>query len=144
MAQFPHTQDGWSAGSAHTYLHVNWPCVDPFWTQVATAWLPGSFPSGIIKPALSHKCIHISPYLSSRSLPCWERNRVTWAQPLHCKCFCWPLKQTAWKHKDLRPSPRWLCWQPDKGLCWPGCLGEKREIILFLFNSCFFFYFASP
>lgn len=111
-------------------------------------WLPGSFPSGIIKPALSHKCIHISPYLSSHSLPCWGRNPVTWAQALHCKCFCWPLSNT-----DRMESKIWDPAHVDstdsqtKDSAGQDVWGwkKKRKIISFQLTVVFFFfYFASP
>lgn len=87
-----------------------------FW--VATVRLLDSFPFGIVKPVLSHKCTHISP-LFCRHAAC---PAVKGASNLGAATG---LQMPASEFLHLRlqggseiwdPALRWLHWQPDKRL----------------------------
>lgn len=138
MAQFPCPHDEWNASSANTYLHINWPCMVPFCSWVATVCLLDSFPFRIIKPVLSHECIHISPLFTVTQLALLRENQVTWAQPLDCKCL-----RLSSLHLQLQgnteiwdPAPQWLCWQPNKGGCRRGCLKKKSFLFSYQLVLC--------
>lgn len=131
MAQFSCPHDEWNASSAHTYLHINWPCMVPFCSWVATVRLLDSFPFGIIKPVLSHKCIHISPSVC-RHAACpavREPSNLGSATGLQMPASEFSPPPTTGRLRDLRPSPTVVALTARQRRLQARMFGKKKSFL---------------